>query len=44
MKRTTLLDATRAGLLALGPATVTLARAEGFDAHARSVSARLNRG
>ncbi|MBV9568234.1 MAG: histidinol dehydrogenase [Hyphomicrobiales bacterium] len=44
MKRTTLLDATRAGLSALAPAAVTLAEAEGFDAHARSVSARLNRG
>jgi histidinol dehydrogenase len=44
MKRTTLLDATRAGLSALAPAAVALAEAEGFDAHARSVSARLNRG
>jgi histidinol dehydrogenase len=44
MKRTTLLDATRAGLSALAPAAVALAEAEGFDAHARSVSVRLNRG
>ena len=44
MKRTTLLDATRAGLSALAPAAVALAQAEGFDAHARSVSVRLNRG
>jgi histidinol dehydrogenase len=44
MKRTTLLDATRAGLSALAPAAVTLAEAEGLSAHARSVSARLNWG
>jgi histidinol dehydrogenase len=44
MKRTTLLDATRVGLPALGPAAVTLAKAEGLDAHALSVAARLGNG
>ncbi|SDR60528.1 histidinol dehydrogenase [Rhizobiales bacterium GAS113] len=44
MKRTTLLDATRAGLAELAPAAIALAEAEGLDAHARSVSARLNWG
>ncbi|MBV9051901.1 MAG: histidinol dehydrogenase [Hyphomicrobiales bacterium] len=44
MKRTTLLDATRAGLSELAPAAIRLAEAEGFDAHARSVSARLGEG
>jgi histidinol dehydrogenase len=43
MKRTTWLDATRAGLVALAPAAVALAEAEGLHAHARSVSARLHR-
>jgi histidinol dehydrogenase len=41
MKRTTLLDATRAGLAALAPAAATLAKAEGLEAHALSVLARL---
>jgi histidinol dehydrogenase len=41
MKRTTLINCTPAGIAAIGPAAVTLARAEGLDAHARSVSARL---
>ncbi|MBV8766908.1 MAG: histidinol dehydrogenase, partial [Hyphomicrobiales bacterium] len=44
MKRTTLLDVTREGLFALAPPAIALAEAEGFDAHARSVSARLERG
>jgi histidinol dehydrogenase len=44
MKRTTCLEATRAGLSALAPAAVALAEAEGLTAHARSVSARLNWG
>jgi len=30
------------GLRAIGPAAVTLAKAEGLDAHARSISIRLN--
>ena len=41
MKRTTLLACNAAGFQAIGPAAVTLARAEGLDAHARSVSLRL---
>ena len=44
MKRTTLLDATRRGLAELAPAAIALAEAEGLDAHARSVAARLNWG
>lgn len=41
MKRTTLLSCSAAGLQAIGPAAVTLARAEGLDAHAMSVALRL---
>jgi histidinol dehydrogenase len=41
MKRTTYLQCDRAGLAAIGPAAVTLAKAEGLPAHARSVSVRL---
>ncbi|SFK25398.1 histidinol dehydrogenase [Methylocapsa palsarum] len=41
MKRTTILKCSAAGLARLGPAAVTLGRAEGLDAHARSVSLRL---
>jgi histidinol dehydrogenase len=44
MKRTTLLRATPSSLAELAPAAVTLAQAEGLDAHAHSVSARLERG
>ena len=43
MKRTTLVHCSPDGLAAIGGAAVTLADAEGFDAHARSVSIRLNR-
>jgi histidinol dehydrogenase len=43
MKRTTLLRATRSALSVLAPAAITLAESEGLDAHARSVSARLER-
>jgi histidinol dehydrogenase len=43
MKRTTLLSCTPATLNAIGPAAITLAEAEGLDAHARSIAARLNR-
>jgi len=43
MKRTTLIGADRAALGALGPAAVTLARAEGLEAHARSIALRLAR-
>jgi histidinol dehydrogenase len=41
MKRTTILKCSAASLARLGPAAVTLGRAEGLDAHARSVSIRL---
>ena len=43
MKRTTLLSLDRASVNALGPEAITLAEAEGLDAHARSIAARLNR-
>jgi histidinol dehydrogenase len=42
MKRTTLLGCDADALRAIGPAAVILARAEGLDAHALSVSVRLN--
>jgi histidinol dehydrogenase len=42
MKRTTLLSLDRGAVAALGPAAITLAEAEGLDAHARSIAARLN--
>lgn len=42
MKRTTLLRCDAAALQALGPAAVTLAKAEGLEAHARSVAIRGN--
>lgn len=41
MKRTSLIACEPGGLEALGPAAVTLARAEGLEAHARSVTIRL---
>jgi histidinol dehydrogenase len=43
VKRTSILACDAAALKALGPAAVTLGRAEGLDAHARSVSLRLER-
>jgi len=43
MKRTTFIGANAESLNAIGPAAVTLAEAEGLDAHARSVSIRMNR-
>lgn len=43
MKRTSIVHCRPDGLAAIGGAAVTLAEAEGFDAHARSVSIRLNR-
>ncbi len=43
MKRTTLIDCSPAGIAAIGPSAVTLAKAEGLDAHARSVAIRLGR-
>ncbi|HEV7252822.1 MAG TPA: histidinol dehydrogenase [Mesorhizobium sp.] len=42
MKRTSLLKLDADALRALAPAAVTLAKAEGLDAHARSVTIRLN--
>ena len=42
MKRSSLLRCSAAGLAALGPAAIALAKADGLDAHARSVSIRLN--
>ncbi len=41
LKRTTWVEADREGLEAIGPAAVTLAEAEGLDAHGLSVAARL---
>jgi histidinol dehydrogenase len=43
LKRTTLVGCDAAGLAALAPAAIQLARAEGLDAHALSLSIRLNR-
>jgi histidinol dehydrogenase len=43
MKRTTLLSLDDRAIHALGPEAITLAEAEGLDAHARSIAARLNR-
>ena len=42
MKRTTLLRCEASTIAALGPDAITLAEAEGLDAHARSIAARLN--
>ena len=41
MKRTSILKLDAAALAALGPAAMTLARAEGLEAHRRSVEVRL---
>ena len=41
LKRTTWVEAEPSGLAAIGPAAVTLAKAEGLDAHGLSVSVRL---
>ena len=41
LKRTTWVQASAAGLAAIGPAAVALAAAEGLDAHGRSVALRL---
>jgi histidinol dehydrogenase len=43
MKRTTLLSLDEGAIKALGPDAITLAEAEGLEAHARSIAARLNR-
>jgi histidinol dehydrogenase len=42
MKRTSILGCDPAALGAIGPAAVTLAKAEGLDAHAHSITIRLN--
>jgi histidinol dehydrogenase len=42
LKRTTWVEADRAGLATIGPSAVVLAEAEGLQAHGRSVSARLD--
>ena len=42
MKRTTLVSCDAASLARIGPAAVTLANAEGLDAHALSLSVRLD--
>jgi histidinol dehydrogenase len=42
VKRTSILRLGAEQLRALGPAAIALARAEGLDAHARSVAIRLN--
>ena len=44
LKRTTWVEATPAGIAAIGPAAVRLATAEGLTAHAASVAARLPSG
>ena len=44
LKRTTWVEASAAGLAAIGPAAVALAEAEGLQAHGRSVSLRLSSG
>jgi histidinol dehydrogenase len=43
MKRSSILKLAPDALAALGPAAIALARAEGLEAHARSVAIRLNR-
>ncbi len=42
MKRTTLLQCDPGSVAAIGPDAIALAEAEGLDAHARSIAARLN--
>ena len=42
MKRTTILACTTTAMKALGPKAVDLARAEGLEAHARSIQVRLD--
>ena len=43
VKRTSLIACDAASLAKIGPAAITLAKAEGLDAHARSVAVRLNK-
>ena len=44
MKRTSILRCDACALRALAPAAIALGRAEGLEAHARSVAIRLNEG
>jgi len=44
LKRTTLLSCSPEAIAKLGPDAIALAEAEGLDAHARSIAARLNAG
>ena len=44
LKRSSLIAASPEGLAAIGPAGIALARAEGLDAHALSLSIRLTGG
>ena len=44
LKRTSIVGCDAASLAAIGPAAVTLAAAEGLDAHALSIAIRLNIG
>jgi histidinol dehydrogenase len=43
MKRTSILQLDAAAMAELGPEAITLAEAEGLEAHARSIALRLNR-
>jgi len=43
MKRTTILELDARAIAELGPEAIALAEAEGLEAHARSISVRLNR-
>jgi len=43
MKRTSILKCSGESLRALAPAAVTIGRAEGLEAHARSITIRLDR-
>jgi histidinol dehydrogenase len=44
MKKTSILKCSAQSLSTLGPAAIALGRAEGLDAHARSVALRLDKG
>ena len=43
MKRISMIECSAEGLAKVGPPTITLAQAEALDAHALSISVRLNR-
>jgi histidinol dehydrogenase len=42
LKRTTLVNCDKKSLEAIGPAAITLANAEGLEAHAQSIKIRIN--